>query len=90
MMFRTSALAALSLILPVLLQSGAALAQEGRLPTRAQQQAACEADAQRLCGQFIPDEAQVSRCMVQNSRSVSPQCRKVMEAMRKARGAGTR
>lgn len=83
MMFRTGALAALSLMLPIAMQSVPAQAQG---PSRDHQRIACEADAQRLCGQFIPDEAQVSRCMVKSIRAVSPQCRRVMEASRKARG----
>jgi hypothetical protein len=40
-----------------------------------QQQAACQNDAFRLCGQFIPDVANITACMVKQIRSLSPGCR---------------
>jgi hypothetical protein len=42
---------------------------------RAQQQAACEDDAYRLCPDEIPDEARVSNCMARQKAKLSPACR---------------
>jgi hypothetical protein len=48
------------------------------VPTAAQgtpeQRAACEGDARRLCGQFM-DVQQITACMQQNRRNLSPRCR---------------
>src|SRR5262245_2168336 len=61
------------------------------LPAAAQgtpeQQAACQNDAMRLCGQFVPDVQRITTCMVQMRRYVSPRCRATMEkARRSSRG----
>ena len=40
-----------------------------------QRQAACYNDAQRLCGQFIPDAERVEACMKPRKREVSAKCR---------------
>jgi hypothetical protein len=42
--------------------------------TMAQQQA-CQGDAMRLCGAFIPDVDRVRACMVSRMRYLSPACR---------------
>lgn len=42
---------------------------------RAQQQAACEDDAYRLCPDEIPDEARVANCMARQKARLSPSCR---------------
>jgi|RhiMetdeSRZDD1v2_1073273.scaffolds.fasta_scaffold121023_3 hypothetical protein len=52
------------------------------LPGRAQavtpeEQAACQPDAFRLCGQAIPDERRVKACLLHNVRRLSPPCRRV-------------
>jgi hypothetical protein len=39
-----------------------------------EQRAACEGDAMRLCGQFR-DIQQITACMQQNRRYLSPRCR---------------
>ena len=39
-----------------------------------EQRAACEGDAMRLCGQFR-DVQQITACMQQNRRYLSPRCR---------------
>jgi hypothetical protein len=39
-----------------------------------QQQAACSGDAQRLCGQFIPDVAKITACMSHKRSQVSAAC----------------
>jgi hypothetical protein len=44
-----------------------------------EQRAACQGDAQRLCGQFIPDVDRITACMVANRRYVSPSCRLAIE-----------
>ena len=35
---------------------------------------ACSGDAQRLCGQFIPDREKTGACMARQVRSLSPAC----------------
>jgi hypothetical protein len=42
---------------------------------RAQQQAACEDDAYRLCPDEVPDEVRVSNCMARQKAKLSPGCR---------------
>lgn len=48
-----------------------------------EQRAACQGDAQRLCGQFIPDVDRITACMVQNRRYLSQACRMTIESGRK-------
>lgn len=43
-----------------------------------EQRAACEGDAQRLCGHCIPDVDCITSCMIQRERYVSPACRSAM------------
>ena len=50
-----------------------------------EQRAACQGDAQRLCGQYIPDVDRITACMVQNRRYVSSACRLAIEGGRGAR-----
>jgi hypothetical protein len=49
------------------------------LPAGAQgtpeQRAACEADAMRLCQQYVPDVNQITACMSRNRSKLSPRCR---------------
>jgi hypothetical protein len=40
-----------------------------------EQRAACEGDAMRLCGQFVPDVSRITACMHSNRRHLSPRCR---------------
>jgi type II secretory pathway component PulL len=61
------------------------------LPAAAQgtpeQRAACQGDAQRLCGQYIPDVQRITDCMIKMRRYVSPRCRATMQPPgRKRRG----
>jgi hypothetical protein len=42
---------------------------------RAQQQAACEDDAYRLCPNEVPDEALIANCLARQKASLSPACR---------------
>jgi hypothetical protein len=44
-----------------------------------EQRAACEGDATRLCGQFVPDVDRITACMTQMRRYLSPGCRAVLE-----------
>jgi type II secretory pathway component PulL len=51
----------------------------GMSPAAAQgtpeQRAACEADAMRLCQEFVPDVQRITACMSQKRRHLSPRCR---------------
>jgi hypothetical protein len=40
-----------------------------------EEQAACQDDAFRVCGAYIPDVDRVTACMVQNRSQLSPGCR---------------
>lgn len=40
------------------------------------QQAACYDDAQRLCGDFMPDADRIEACMLTMKTKVSARCRK--------------
>ena len=42
-----------------------------------EQRAACENDAMRLCGQFVPDVQRITACMRAKRRQLSPRCRAV-------------
>lgn len=55
-----------------LLMIAQAAAQSG---TRAQQQAACEDDAYRLCPDAVPDETRITSCLARQKASLSPACR---------------
>jgi hypothetical protein len=46
----------------------------------AEQQAACQNDAYRLCERAIPDEARTRACMFANINRVSPGCRRLMQS----------
>jgi len=41
----------------------------------AQQRAACEADANRVCDAYIPDAVAIERCLRSNAGSISASCR---------------
>ena len=47
------------------------------------QRAACENDAMRLCGQFVPDVQRITACMSANRRYLSPRCRAVFGGSKK-------
>ena len=42
-----------------------------------EEQQACQDDAFRLCGQFLPDEQRVKACLLRNMSRLSPACRRV-------------
>jgi hypothetical protein len=44
-----------------------------------EEQMACQDDAFRLCGQFIPDERSVKACLIRNMRHLSPACRRMFQ-----------
>jgi hypothetical protein len=68
-----------------------AMALTSPIPATAQgtleQRAACEGDAQRLCGHCIPDIDCITSCMVQRQRLVSVGCRAVMRRGAQAKRA---
>jgi len=55
--------------------------------SRAQQQAACEDDALRLCPNQIPDEAAIRNCLARQKASLSPACRAQFKAAPRRRRA---
>lgn len=40
-----------------------------------EQQAACQGDAMRLCGAYIPDVGRIQSCMASQVKNLSPACR---------------
>jgi hypothetical protein len=52
----------------------------------AEQRAACEADAHRLCDAYIPDAIAVERCLRGNAASLSGACRAEMGLGAPAKG----
>ncbi|HEX5846122.1 MAG TPA: hypothetical protein VFY53_07555 [Rhodoplanes sp.] len=51
--------------------------QDARAQT-AQQQAACQYDAQTYCSQYIPDHELIRRCLVRNRGRIGAACRGVL------------
>jgi hypothetical protein len=51
--------------------------------TEAEQQAACEDDATRLCSDYIPDRAQITACMTEHYSALSPQCKAIFDEGKK-------
>jgi hypothetical protein len=49
-----------------------------------EQQANCQDDAMRLCGQFVPDVNRITSCMIAKRRLVSARCRATMAATARA------
>ena len=68
--------AALSLIVLIMGQNGA-LAQ-GTPQGTPEQQAACQPDVMRLCGNFIPDVDRIVACLKYNEPNLNPACHDVM------------
>lgn len=52
----------------------AAVAQQGT----PEQQAACQPDVMRLCGNFIPDVDRIVACLKYNEPNLNPACHDVM------------
>jgi hypothetical protein len=48
-----------------------------------EQRAACEGDATRLCGEFVPDVQRITACMQAKRRYLSPRCRAVFDSGRR-------
>ena len=65
--------AALSVALSIMGSSGAH-AQQGT----PEQQAACQPDVMRLCGNFIPDVDRIVACLKYNEPNLNPACHDVM------------
>ncbi len=38
----------------------------------------CAGDAQRLCGEFIPDKGKIATCLTKKKRELSPKCAAVI------------
>ena len=70
---RTGALVAAALVLGLLTATTPAAAQGS-----AEQREACQPDAFRLCGEFIPNAQTTAACLFKKKRSLSPACRAVM------------
>lgn len=70
--------------------ASALAAAAGALPNAAQaqtaeQQAACQYDAQTYCSAYIPNHELIRRCLVRNRGRISAACRYVLYGGRKRR-----
>jgi hypothetical protein len=74
--------AALAALIGVASTAPPAAAQQGT----PEQRAACEGDATRLCGQFVPDVQKITACMHAKRRYLSPRCRVVFYRTKKKGG----
>jgi hypothetical protein len=72
---RGNVTAGLGLIIFGLAFANGPMAGQAAAQGTAQQQMACQSDAFRLCGQYIPDADSVKACMVKQIRNLSPDCR---------------
>jgi len=71
----TQRLAAIALVL-----IGIALSAPGSVQAYTEEERiACQDDAYRLCGQFIPDEQRVKACLIANMSRLSPACRRMFQ-----------
>jgi hypothetical protein len=50
-----------------------------------EQRAACEEEAKYLCANYIPDEQQITACMVRNVHSLSTTCRAMFQTKKKGK-----
>jgi len=58
-----------AVVLAILTQSGTSHAYTP------EEQQACQPDAMRLCGEFVPNVDAITACMIQKKSQLSPQCR---------------
>jgi hypothetical protein len=84
--YRSLRRAIICLVVPAALALVAALAP-ARVAAQGtpQQRAACEDEARWLCSNYVPDQDQVTACMVRNLHSLSPRCRAVFGSKRRTR-----
>ncbi|MBV9969444.1 MAG: hypothetical protein JO228_05630 [Xanthobacteraceae bacterium] len=67
------------LALSTALAHGAVAPSPARAQGTPEQRAACEDEAKYLCANYIPDEQQITACMVRNVHSLSPKCRAMFD-----------
>jgi hypothetical protein len=75
----------LCVAVPVSLALMAALAPSPAAAYTADQRAACEGDAMRLCSAYVKDINHITACMKRNRRNLSAGCRAVFEGGSKRR-----
>jgi hypothetical protein len=51
-----------------------------------EQRQACQGDAMRLCGEFVPDVERITACMVKKRIRLSPGCRVVFSSSSRGKG----
>jgi hypothetical protein len=54
--------------------------------SRERQALACQDDALRLCGPYIPDEVKIRDCLVARKASLSPACRAEISPAKQKKG----
>jgi hypothetical protein len=55
---------------------------------KGQGQHPCAGDAQRLCGEFIPDKGKIATCLSQKKRELSPACGAILGGGKSTKGSG--
>ncbi|MCC6775109.1 MAG: hypothetical protein IT537_00475 [Hyphomicrobiales bacterium] len=63
--------------------SASSAVAQGQQQWTQEQRAACEDDAMRLCGNYVPDVQRITACMRQMQRYLSPRCRAVFSRHRR-------
>ena len=85
----TSAIMAGALLAAVISTPAAAEdRQQQQMQNMQAEQQACEGDVYALCGEAIPDQKRIAKCLRKNWSKVSHKCRKVMASYNKRHGGG--
>jgi hypothetical protein len=83
----TSAVMAGALLAAAISTSAAAEdRQQQQMQNMQAEQQACEGDVYALCGEAIPDQQRIAKCLRKNWSKVSHKCRKVMASYSKRHG----
>lgn len=79
-MLTVKPLAAAALLVGLSIATWASPAAAQRSDDQGMQNAqnACQGDAQKLCGEFIPDRAKIASCLFKKKVELSPACRTVV------------
>jgi hypothetical protein len=77
--FSRTGLAAASGVLLAAIWAIGPLSEPAAAQGTPEQRQACQPDAMRLCGEFIPDVDRITACMIKQRMRLSPPCRAVFE-----------
>jgi len=84
--FKAMLAAGAMVALGALVSPAAAQRADDMRPGQGGGQHACAGDAQRICGEFIPDRGKVASCLFKNKSQLSAGCRTELGGGKKASG----